>query len=131
MGMSLLAETSALLVDSDSAAALYELLLPYATFNAADWPEAIRGSVSRYLGLLATTTKRWEDAELHFEAGLAINAERGFRPWLAYTQHDYARMLQERAEPGDGERADELLAASKALSEELGLTALGAEISAL
>jgi hypothetical protein len=130
-GMSLLAEAAAFLGESGSASVLYELLLPWATFNAADWPEGIRGSVSRYLGLLATTTRGWQDAERHFEAGLAMNTEWGFRPWLAYTQHDYARMLQERAEPGDGERAAELLASSRALAEELGLTALGAEISAL
>jgi DNA-binding SARP family transcriptional activator len=130
-GMSLLAEAAAFLGDSDAAGVLYELLLPYATFNAADWPEGIRGSISRYLGLLATTTKRWQDAELHFEAGLAMNAEWGFRPWLAYTQYDYARMLQERGEPGDSERAGELLAASKALSQEVGMTALTAEISSL
>jgi len=130
-GMSLLAETAALLGESDSAEVLYELLLPYPTFNAADWPEGIRGSISRYLGQLATTTKRRQDAERHFEAALAMNAEWGFRPWLAYTQHDYARMLKERAEPGDRERADELLASSRMLAEELGLTALGAEISAL
>jgi hypothetical protein len=130
-GMSFLAESSALLGDSDSAAVLYELLLRYPTFNAADWPEGIRGSVSRYLGLLATTTKRWHDAEVHFEAGLAMNAEWGFRPWLAYTQHDYARMLQERGEPGDSERAGELLASSKALSQEVGMTALTSEISSL
>ena len=34
--MSLLAETSALLGDTDSAAVLYGLLLPWAAFNAAD-----------------------------------------------------------------------------------------------
>ena len=55
-GMSLLAETSALLRDTDSAAILYELLVPWAAFNAADWPEGIRGSLARYLGMLATTT---------------------------------------------------------------------------
>jgi hypothetical protein len=123
-GMSLLAETSALLAEADSATVLYELLLPYAAFNAADWPDGMRGSVARYLGLLATTTKRWADAELHFEAGLAINAERGARAWLAYTQHDYGRMLLERAEHGDADRAAELLASSRALSQEIGLSAL-------
>ena len=83
LGMSLLAETSALLDDSASASTLYVLLSPYAALNVADWPEAMRGSVSRYLGLLATTMKSWDDAEEHFEAGLAMNAECGFRPWLA------------------------------------------------
>ena len=43
--MSLLAETSALLGDTDSAAVLYGLLRPWAALNAADQPEGIRGSV--------------------------------------------------------------------------------------
>jgi eukaryotic-like serine/threonine-protein kinase len=126
--MSLLAETTAHLGDGDSATVLYELLLPYAAFNAADWPEGFRGSMSRDLGLLAMTTKRWEKAERHFEAALAVNEERGARAWLAWTQHDYGRMLLERAEPGDAERGGELMALSKALSQELGMTAL-AEMS--
>ena len=79
-GMSLLAETSALLGDTDSAAVLYRLLVPWAAFNAADHPEGIRGSVSRYLGLLATTTRRWDEAERHFEAALAMNAADGRSP---------------------------------------------------
>ena len=62
--MSLLAETSALLSDTDSAPIIYGLLLPWATFNAADYLEGIRGSVSRYLGLLATTITRWHEAML-------------------------------------------------------------------
>jgi hypothetical protein len=43
--MSLLAETSALLDDTDSATVNYGLLLPWATFNAADYVEGTRGSV--------------------------------------------------------------------------------------
>jgi hypothetical protein len=60
-----------------------------------------------------------------------MNADWGFRPWLAYTQYDYARMPLQRGEPGDSERAEELLASSKALSQEVGMTALTAEISSL
>ena len=104
-GMSLAAETAALLGDTDSAPTLYGLLIPWKAFNAVDHPEGMRGSVARYLGLLATTTKRWDDAEQHFEAALAMNARMGARPWLAHTQHDFARMLLARDEPGDRERA--------------------------
>jgi DNA-binding SARP family transcriptional activator len=130
-GMSLLAETSSLLSDPDSAAVLYALLLPYAALNAADWPEGIRGSVSRYLGLLATTTKRWEDAKLHFEDALAMNARMGARPWLAHTQHDYARMLAARHGPGDRERAQEFLDAALTTYRELCMERYAARASAL
>jgi tetratricopeptide (TPR) repeat protein len=130
-GMSLLAETVALLGDANSAVDLYELLLPYAACNAADWPEGIRGCVARYLGLLATTLKRWGDAERHFKAALATDAERGALTWLAYTRYDYGEMLLAREDPGDRERAGDLLASARTLTQELGLSALDERISSL
>ncbi len=69
---------------------------PYAEFNVENAADAIRGSVSRYLGLLASTLKRWQDAQVHFESALALNASMGARPWLAHTQNDYARTLLAR-----------------------------------
>ena len=108
-GMSLLAETSALLSDTDFAPVLYRLLVPWAAFNAGDHPEGIRGAVSRYLGLLATTTRRSDEAEQHFEDALTMNTAMGARPWLARTQTDFAQMLHACNRPGDRERAKELL----------------------
>ena len=69
-GMSLLAETAVLLDDRDSASALYDLLTPWASLNAGDHPEGIRGSVSRYLGMLAAMARRWRQAEQHFVEAL-------------------------------------------------------------
>jgi hypothetical protein len=60
-----------------------------------------------------------------------MNAEMGARPWLAHTRYDYGRMLLERAAPGDSERAEELISASRASSRELGMSALAEKISAL
>ena len=121
-GMSLLAETSALLGDTEWAPVLYELLLPWATFNAVDHSEGIRGSVSRYLGLLAATLERWSEAAAHFEAALEMNERMGVRPWLAHTQSDYARMLMARNGRADRERARELLDTAVATYRELGMT---------
>jgi DNA-binding SARP family transcriptional activator len=121
LGMSLLAETAALLSDAESAAVLYRLLVPWAAFNAVDQSEANRGSVSRYLGLLATTMAQWTDAERHFEDATAMNARMGARPWLAHAEHDYAHMLLARAEPRDRERAGELLESAIATYRELGM----------
>ena len=120
-GMSLLAETAALLSDTDSAAVLYRLLAPWAAFNAADWPEAIRGSASRYLGILAATRRRWDEAGMHFEDAIAMNARMGARPWLAHTQHDYARMLLARARTHDRESARDLLDQALVTYRELGM----------
>jgi tetratricopeptide (TPR) repeat protein len=121
LGMSMLAETSALLRRRDSATVLYRLLTPWAELNVGDHPEAIRGSVARYLGILASAVERWDDAELHFEAAIAANERMGLRPWLALTRHDYARMLVARAGSGDRERADRLLGQALAGYRELGM----------
>jgi tetratricopeptide (TPR) repeat protein len=128
-GMSLLAETCALLDDAGSAPVLYGLLHPWAGFNAADHPEGIRGSVSRYLGLLAIAMKNWDDAEGHFEDGLAMNERMGWRPWLAHTQADYARMLLARDGTGDSQRAAELLDRALVTYRELGMDAYAARAS--
>jgi DNA-binding SARP family transcriptional activator len=120
-GMSLLAETSSLLGDPRSGVVLYRLLVPWAAFSAADHPEGFRGSISRYLGLLATMTQSWEQAELHFEDALAANARMGARPWLAHTANDYARMLQARSGRGDRDRVRELLDTALATYRELGM----------
>jgi tetratricopeptide (TPR) repeat protein len=120
-GMSLLAEASALAADTESASVLYELLAPWGDFNAVDVAEGFRGSVCRYLGLLAQLLERPNDAERHFEAALAMNAKLGALPWLARTQEDYAEMLLARDRPRDPERAHELLTAARATYRELGM----------
>jgi hypothetical protein len=110
-----------LLDDIHAAAVLYRLLVPWATLNTADVPEGTTGSVSRYLGIVATATKRWDEAELHFEDAVAMNARMGARPWLAHTHHDYARMLHARNRPGDRTRAREQLQAARKIYHELGM----------
>jgi hypothetical protein len=51
-----------------------------------------------------------EDAERHFSDALEANRRIGARAWLAHTEHDYAQLLLARGGPGDGERAQTLLA---------------------
>ena len=120
-GMSLLAETSCVLGDSDAGAVIYRLLVPWQAFSAADHPEGFRGSIARYLGLLATSAERWEDAERHFQQARSANAAMGARPWLAHTETDYARMLYARNGRGDRQRARALLDAARRTYRELGM----------
>jgi tetratricopeptide (TPR) repeat protein len=129
--MSLLAETAALLSDRDSASTLYDRLLPWAALNAADVAEGFRGSISRYLGLLARTTERWEAAESHFDDAAVMNTKMGARPWLAYTEQDHAEMLLAREGPGDRERAREHLDAALEIYRELDLESRAAAASTL
>jgi eukaryotic-like serine/threonine-protein kinase len=121
--MTLLAEAAAELRDSAAAPLLYEFLSPYGELNAVDVGEGIRGSVARYLGLLAATTKRWTDAAAHFDAALEMNDRMEARPWLARTQGDYARMLIARGRPGDRKVASRLLSEAEASYLELGMHA--------
>ena len=120
-GMSFLAETCAIVASAESAEILYRLLAPWATFNAVDVGEGLRGSVSRYLGILASMLYRWEEAEGHFDHALARNEEMGLLPWLAHTQTDYGRMLLARGRVGDSEAAHELIVAAQSTYRELGM----------
>jgi tetratricopeptide (TPR) repeat protein len=116
-GMALLAEAAVLVSDQAAAARLYSLLEPWGDFNAVDQAEGMRGSVRRYLGLLARLLGRPDDAARHFEAALIANERMGVRPWLARTQEDYALLLLER----DDERGGELLERALATYRELGM----------
>ena len=119
--MSLLAVTTNALRDADRASVLYELLLPYSDRVAISYAEISTGSVARYLGLLATTIERWNDAERHFEEALGTNERIGARPAHAHTQHDYAQMLVVRDAPGDHTTAQLLLSHAQTAYRQLGI----------
>jgi tetratricopeptide (TPR) repeat protein len=116
----LLAETCAILEDTERAAGLYQLLLPYRARNAVAVPEFALDSTGRPLGILATLLGRFDDAAGHFEEALRMNAKMGARPWLADTQEALARMLLRRDAGGDRERARELVSRARATYHELG-----------
>jgi hypothetical protein len=67
----------------------------------------------------------------HFEDALAVNARNHARPWLARAQRDYAQMLMAREEPGDRERAAELLARALETCRELAMAALMPKVVSL
>jgi uncharacterized protein HemY len=101
---------------------LYDLLVPYAHVNAINADEVGTGSVSRTLGVLATALSRWEDGTRHFQAAIDHNQNMGALPWLAHTQHDYARMLLAHDLPDERERARQLLLTATEQYERLGMT---------
>ena len=125
-----LAEVCAFLHDAPRAATLYQLLLPYHGQTIVVGPAHVcYGPASHYLGLLAATMERWEEAARHFEDALAMNTRMGARPWLAHTQHEYATMLLARNQPGDREEATALLNEALATARELGMRALEARLT--
>lgn len=132
IGVTLLSEVCAFLADSRRAATLYTLLLPYTGRNVVVGDAAAcNGSVSRDLGLLVATMARWEEAARHFEDALGMNAKMGARPFVVRTQYEYADMLLARGQPGDRERALELLDLALDTAQKLGMRSLAEKAMAL
>jgi DNA-binding CsgD family transcriptional regulator len=127
-----LAEVCAFLGDVHSAATLYHSLLSYEGYNiVVSGSVACYGAASRYLGLLAATMSRWEEAQHHFEDALALHTAMGAKPWLAHTQYEYATMLLTCAQPSDCDTALSLLQEALRLSRSLGMRALEERVMAL
>jgi DNA-binding CsgD family transcriptional regulator len=132
MCMAYLAEVCAFLGDARRAATLYCFLTPHDGYNLLVGPTAACfGAAARYLGLLAATMRRWEEAQRHFEDALAMNARMGAKPWLAHTHYAYAAMLLARGHAGDYERAMSLLDEALSLGRDLGMRALEARVVGL
>jgi predicted ATPase len=121
VSLCLLAETAARLGEPAHAATIYPLLLPYTDRVAFGFPDISLGPISRYLGLLAETTGRYDEAANHFEHALAMCQRLGARPWLVHAQEDFAQVLHTRGRPGDAERARDLLAEAHAARRALGM----------
>src|SRR5262249_45946276 len=129
--MTYLVDVCTFLGGRGGAATPYQLLLPYPGRTVViGFAAACYGSLSRYLGALATTLARWDEAAQHFEDALAMNTRMEAWPWLAHTQYQYATMLLARDQSGDGEKARELLRAALVTTRELGMRALEERITA-
>ena len=117
-----LAQVCTILRDQPRAATLYQLLLPYAERCVIVTPALVfLGVASRFLGLLAKTLTRWDEAEAHFVTALRRNTRMGAKPLIALTQQQYAVMLLARKHSGDWEQAMALLEQALATAQELGM----------
>lgn len=130
--MEQLVQTCAILADDTHAAPLYELLSPYAERTLVVGAAAVcYGSTAYYLGVLAALLRRWPEATRHFEDAVRVNVLLGARPAVAHTQQAYAEMLLARREPGDVERALELLGCAGDSFEALAMATYGDRVRAL
>lgn len=131
MSVGMLAQTCALLQDAEAAEALIGLL-PYAGENIVSAGAVIStGSAAHYLGLLAATLGRPEDAAGYFEAALAMNRATGAGPFLARTQYHYAALLLGSAKEPERAAAQERSSQAAALLNEALSTARGAGMTRL
>ena len=130
--MALLAEVCGVLADPGWSAIVYRHLKPYANrlvvlgYGVSAW-----GSVSRSLGILATTMSRWAEAERHFQAAIAREMRSKIQPWVAWTLLAYARMLVIQGRISDRDRAVDLATAARRIGSALGMTRLSKEASEL
>jgi tetratricopeptide (TPR) repeat protein len=129
--LSALSSVAFMLGDAPRAHLLYDLLLPYADRCVNAGALLCVGSASRFLGLLATTLSRYDDAARHFEQALEMDAQIRSPLWIGYTQLGYAGMLLRRDEPGDNGKARPLLTHARAAADELGLKALADDVQLL
>jgi hypothetical protein len=110
---------------------LYEILLPFDGANVIVGSGiACYGALSRYLGVLAATLERWDDAARHFEDAIAMNTRMEAWPWLSHTQEQYAAMLLARHRSGDRDKAGALLDAALVTARELGMRTLEERVTA-
>lgn len=118
--LALAIEACAHLGDTDRAARLYEMLVPFAGRNVLSPFSVFAGPVSRYLGIAAATCGDVDRALEHFAAARAGAARAGARPTMLQLCLDEVRALVARAAPGDRDRALDLLSEATELGEELG-----------
>ncbi len=121
LGICLASDADALLGDEAAAAVLYRQLEPFAGRHAIGHAEGSVGAVDRYLGLLAATLGRLDDAERHLTAAIEVNEGMGARPWAAHSRHDLAAVLRRRGAAGDEVRAGALDRAARETAVALGM----------
>jgi tetratricopeptide (TPR) repeat protein len=115
-----LAHATAILGDRDIAAQLYDLLSPYAGRPLTAGRAIVSyGMSDRHLGLLAGVLGELRAAVAHLEAGVALDLERGMRPWVVHGRYALAQTLDAA---GERDRAAAESARAHAEARELGLT---------
>ena len=126
------AHLAARLEQTECAAILKPMLEPYVDqLVVAGFAGGVRGCVALYVGLLSAIIGDWSDAEASFAAAEATHERIGAPSWLARTRVEWARMLLARAEPGDAERAADLLRQARDAARQHGLASIERDAVAL
>ncbi len=123
VSLAYLSEACARLADPEHAAALYALLSPRAGTNLGVIV-AWLGPAAYYLGILAATMGRLEEAEGHFESALASSRAMQAEPFEARIEAAYGRLLEARDAPGDRDAARDRSCRALAIARRLGMQRL-------
>jgi DNA-binding SARP family transcriptional activator/tetratricopeptide (TPR) repeat protein len=98
---------------------LYERLLPWQN-QFATTHTTLNGGISHFLGLLAQTLGRQDEADDWFAKALALHEAMHAPHFVAATQAAWAGLLADRDRPGDRARAQALVAAALPVTVERG-----------
>jgi tetratricopeptide (TPR) repeat protein len=123
-GATAYADVCAQVADIEMAGRLYERLAPWHDHVTFVPGVITRGTVSHYLGMLATALTRYEAAEAHFDEAMRIHQRVQAPFWIARTQLERARLLMARDAADDQDQAGELLDEVDAAAAEFGFAAL-------
>jgi predicted ATPase len=126
-----LAETCAHLHDIEAAARIYDYLRPHQGHLPTTGGWMCVGVVDRFLGMLAATLGRLDDAAAHYKTALEVEERMKARPLAARTRYWFARTLLERNGPTDHDQASRLVHDTLATAEELGMAPLATDARVL
>lgn len=108
---------------ADHASALFDLLAPFHN-QVPNTSILILEPVATFLGGLGGVLRRYEEAEAFFQEAQELNT-RGEMPFAdASTKVLWGRMLSERGEPGDAERARAMLIEARDIASRRGYAAV-------
>jgi hypothetical protein len=116
-----LSEIAARLDDTERAAQLHRLLLPWEELYITAGPSAYAGCATRYLGLLDATLGRLDDAEHRLRRAILIEERMEARPWEAYARFDLARVLADRGGDNNLVSAREELECALTIARDVGM----------
>jgi hypothetical protein len=132
VSLALAADACALLGDTGRAHTLYDALSPYRGRSVVVGDGvACLGPVAHYLGVLAATMSRWEDASELFAQAVATAEAMGAAPFGAISEYEHARAILARGAPADRVRALALRDRALASARTLGMVELVEKAGAL
>jgi tetratricopeptide (TPR) repeat protein len=125
-----LADVCGVVEDVERAHELYALLEPYdGRHIVIGRLYACRGAVAHYLGVLAATMGRYDDAERHFADAESMYERMGARPFLAKSRLEHGRALVRAG--ADPARARDLLERAQRAFADLGVPVGAAQAGTL
>jgi hypothetical protein len=115
------------LCDTERATALTMQLRPHRGYLLLMGGHLCVGAADRFLGMLAQTIGKIDDAAAHYKTALELEERLKAAPLTARTSYWFARALHSRHTPTDDKHVTKLLEAAIATATELGMSGLAVD----